>query len=217
VGAGCPGPGPDCGPIDVELPDPPNGDAVGADDAPVVVDAKMLSATVVELRFSKSLAPVNDVEPLWFRISLATTRSSYYSCDPQTVYQDLGSTSQALVTSVWNVPDDLELLRLSLSTPVTPAHCNTIDNAKANGNEAGLFVHYAAGDGASVQDLDGNALADIAAPWVRFDPGSYGYYGYGGYGGYEPPEFTFCTGTACTAEMAFPNMDSYLPIPCVRE
>ncbi len=108
-------------------------------------------------------------------------------------------------------------MRLSLSLPITPAHCNTIDNARANGNEGGLFLHYAAGDGASVQDQDGNALADIAAPWVRFDPGTYGYYGYGNYDGYTPPEFDFCTRSSCTADQAFPNMASYLPIPCIRQ
>lgn len=214
VGAGCPGPPSNCDPGEIELPDPPASEGDGAGDPPVLLDAEMISATVVQLRFSKALAPVNDVEPLSFRISLATTRSSYYSCDPQTLYQDLGTSAQALVTSIWNVPGDLELVRLSLSTPITPAHCNTIDNAEANGNEGGLFVHYAAGDGASVQDQDGNPLADIAAPWVRFDPGSYGYYGTGGY---DPPEFVFCAGSSCTADMAFPNMDSYLPIPCVRQ
>ncbi len=204
---GCPTPGQPCDP-DVELPDGPVDPGDGASQAPVLLDAEAISATVLQLRFSKPIAPLNDVEPLDFRMSLTTTRTSsaYYGCSVLTTYQDLGRNSPASVSSVWNVPSDLELVRLSISQPITPAHCTTIDNAEANGNEGGLFIHYAAGDGASVQDTDGNALADIAGPWAEFNPGGY-YYD-------APDEFNFCYGATCTAQGLFPNMDAYLPIPC---
>ena len=209
--AGCPGPGDPCT-VDAEPPDGPRDENGGKNDPPILLEARFLSPTVLELRFSKKLAPVNDVQPIDFALSLATTSTSsaYYGCSILTAYQDLGTSAAASVTSIWNVPEDLYLMRLSISLPVTPAHCDTVDNALANGNEAGLFVHYVQGDGASVQDLDGNSLRDIAAPWAEFDPS--GYYYYAG-----PDEFDFCVGRRCTASGMFPNMDAYLPIPCPRD
>jgi len=209
TGTACPGDPNPCGVVDLDLPDPPEDLGGGSGQPPVLLEASVLSATVLELRFSKPIAAVNDVDPADFRVSLATTATSYYSdCAPQTSYQDLAASSAT--TGVWNIPEDPHLLRLSLAAPVTPAHCTIIDNARAAGNEGGLFLHYSAGDGASVQDADGNGLADIAAPWVLFQAGAYYY------AGYTPPEFYFCNGAGCTAQGAFPNMASWLPIPCPR-
>jgi hypothetical protein len=200
---------PPCQPSgDPDVPDPPEDPGDGESQKPVLLDAELLSATVLELRFSKSMAPVNDVEPLDFRVSVGTSQVSsyYYGCSVLTTYQDLGSYgARATVTSLWNVTEEPEVLRLSLSLPVTPAHCNTIDNAKANGNEGGIFVHYARGDGASVQDQDGNRLEDIAQPWVLASA-DYGYCDIGG--GYYS--------TTCRMMGSFPEMDSWLPIPCIR-
>lgn len=208
LAGGCESP-PQCEPDgEPDIPDPPEDPGDDEDHKPVLLDAELLSATVLELRFSKPMGPVNDVEPLDFRVSVATSQvsSPYYDCRILTNYQDLGTyASRGTVTSLWNVTGDPELIRLSLSLPVTPAHCNTIDNAKANGNQAGIFVHYAHGDGASVQDQDGNDLEDIAAPWVLasadYDACDIG-------GGYYS--------ATCRMNGSFPEMDSWLPIPCVR-
>jgi hypothetical protein len=204
--AGCGSP-PPCEPDDgAQLPDEPTDPGDAPEQAPVLLEMDLLSGTTLELRFSKPMAAINDVDPQDFRISLATTRtnSSVYGCTTSTVYTDLGQNVSAVVTSVWNVPSDLRLVRVALSSPITPAHCITIDNAQANGNEGGLLLHYAVGDGASVQDMDGNQLEDIAAPWVLaatgdYSCGSYSYYG-----------------SSCTVAGMFPNMDSFVPIPCPR-
>jgi hypothetical protein len=190
--------------------DPSTGDGDNP-DVPLALELAAFDATgkFLLLRFSKAMAPVDDVDPADFRLSFAITGwfqsygygydytyewSNYW--DPN-YFVDYYSSLEVELVAPGNQPTDL-VLRFAM--PLHPAVCiehayleADFEQYKDDPNihaELGLFPHYSPG-AVPVRSVDGEALAAIGPAWVE-----------------HPFVSTYIS------EFGWPNLNPRIPIPC---
>lgn len=191
------------------LPAAPELDPRGPGDAPRLLSGRFVDRTTLELRFTKTIAPTDGVDPSQFRLSAGRGITSEGRdlgrryCDQYTYYFDLsadlddywdwgysGEEERVRITGLANVTSDPDSLELTLSPPLDPYRCLQLEYAADD--DVGIFVHYAGHSVPNVEDIDGNALEDIAPHWalsgeVREHRGG-----------------------------LYPAMDAFVPIPCPK-
>jgi hypothetical protein len=196
-----------CKECEKHLPPGPS-TTVDASEPPRLVDATFRDPSVVELVFTEPLAPVDGVDPEKFRLSAAKGDAESYRyrgrrfCYKSTYYYDLSDAigdfggcdpSYEVCSPATRVielaldDDDARRLRLTIDPPLGGYQCLQIDYA---GDDAGIFVHFAAAGIPTIEDESGQALEDIAPHWVL-----------------AGARYTYREGV-------FPAMDVFLPIPC---
>jgi hypothetical protein len=130
--------------------------------SPTLLSGEWISAGVLELRFSKALAP-GALDPR--RFSLMSWRVDADNdgdvCTLDTDYSTLGrSYYQNALADVWIGPGDGDLLLVRMS--------NTAAACPAAGVASGLMLAYTNGDtgGGKLLDANGDALGDIGPAWA---------------------------------------------------
>lgn len=171
--------GTSCEPKCERLPPGPDGDETGKGERPHLVEGQFASSTVVELAFSEALAPVDAVDPEKFRLGIVELetervsgrcRKSVEYCDLSTNFSEYGCgvgysglADPTRVTALDLDDDDASVLQLRIDPPLSQELCLRIDDSE---NKVGIQVFFSAADAPTVEDLDGESLADIAAHWV---------------------------------------------------
>ena len=204
-----PGPGPDPVPVPVPLPGPP-----------VLIDARVLDASTIELFFSEPIATTQGVEPSKFRLSASYSRSNYG--EATTSYGELGRWSGEEVcyencyggegygyTGGYDCYDwcysrpgpdvhvngvknssYIDRVLLTLDQPISLGVCDHIRERRESGAIAALFLHYS-NNGPGILDYDGEPLDAIAEHWALLAQQDYAY---------QPG--------------SFPYMNPFIPIDC---
>jgi hypothetical protein len=123
----------------------------------------------VRLHFSEPIAPVDQVDPLQFRLGVA------FVGDSETLYYDLSHHfldgapqprhAQTFVVGLER-GDDESVLDLELSYVLDEHTCEIIEEARANGIPSEIHMHYRDAE-EGVTDLAGNRLAGIGPWWAE--------------------------------------------------
>jgi hypothetical protein len=203
--------------VDPTTDPPPPGDVT----PPQLVAVEFLDPQLLRLTFTEAIAPVDDVNPLRFRLSLAAYRPAYYYSEPRTTYVDPDQfNADQVCKEVCYGDDDVyycydqcyygpqlplniaDILPdaynpaqaiVLLAQPVLGRVCQIAGDIGLGpeGSRGGLFLHYASGGAAQITDLAGLPLASIGDEWVKTDLDYMDIYG-----------------------ANFPAMNPFLPIPC---
>lgn len=147
---------------------------------PKIVSAAIEGTGALRVTFSDAMKPPTGVDPAKFRLTVAYfTRPAsasgkysyaYYSNNAygyggpnNTIYSDIGA-----IASITVEPTKAEeaVLQLGTTFDATAACKQIMTRNSANPNaEAGLYLHYLEAGSPTVEDLDGNKLASLAAYW----------------------------------------------------
>ncbi|WAS96956.1 hypothetical protein [Nannocystis punicea] len=146
------------------------------------------STTLIDLRYYnlEQVCPPDPPAPCYYEPPY-----NYYYCyyEPFCYYQ---STGELVATDVAPLDGDPTSLLISLSAPIQPFLCSTLDAFEDNPNfQMVLHLHYAAGGLSALQDLTGLAVPSLGDAWVKYDGNFYSYQG-----------------------GAFSTLNPFLPIPC---
>jgi len=148
-----------------------------------IVDAQIEGTSSLRVTFSEGVKPMAGVDPAKFRLTVAYfTRpasasskysykyyagtyknGSYYGSNDQTVYSDVGD-----LASVTNDPTAADQAVLQLGSTFSAATaCQQIAafNAANSNAHAGLYLHYSSAGTPTIEDVDGNKVASLAAYW----------------------------------------------------
>lgn len=199
-------------------PPPPPADIT----PPALVSAALIDPFTLRLTFTEAIAPVDDVNPKRFRLSVArgyygvyggephVTLSdpryynNYYTCGPSPgCYDDPESyecyyscyyspSSPIEVADVFNHYADPNSVLLALTTPIRPRLCELVEQPPFPGVQHVLHLHYASGGQAQITDLAGLPLPALADGWVKSHEPYYHY----------------------SDTQPFTNFNPFLPIPC---
>jgi hypothetical protein len=166
-----------------KVSDPP---AVTATPQTTLVDAQLEGTSALRVTFSAGVKPTTGVDPAKFRLTVAyftrpangtkgytykyyagTYKNGYYGSGAETIYADVGD-----LASVANDPANADQAVLQLGTTFSAATaCQQIAafNAANKNAQAGLYLHYSSAGTPTIEDLDGNKVASLAAYWAT-DP-----------------------------------------------
>lgn len=151
------------------------GKVVSRRGPPKIRSARLIGPRTIELAFSESIGPTENVDPANFRLSYAVayryTRYAY------TYYYDAGeelADRAAHVVELRRIDD--QRLQILLDVEFYEGLCEDLREDRRDiksdpgvRGDAGLFLHYTQGDAARVEDLQGNPLAPFGAPFAA-DP-----------------------------------------------
>jgi hypothetical protein len=193
-----------CGECDAPLPSSPGVDA--DDDTPRLLSGRFLRGDLVELAFSDPIAPVDDVDPRSFRLSIARGNvgrdygvcyTETYYCDPALGFSLFGCRgcaaldddcpAPATVIDLANDPDDATHLQLRLSAGIDPLRCLELQYYAPR---AAILAHYSTREIPVVSGRSGEPLADIASHWASTDE------------------------RKIKRDGTFPDLDAFVPLPC---
>jgi hypothetical protein len=167
-------------------PPPPPVDNV----PPQLIAVEFLEAQILRLTFTEAIAPVEQVNPKRFRLSVGNylspdyygySRTLYfdpaqfnatnycdYSCyDDYDCYYPCYQGPPTPVEVIDVLPDAANPAQaiLLLAQPILPSLCNTA-NSLTEAGHGGLLLHYADGGAAQITDLVGLPLAARGKTWV---------------------------------------------------
>jgi len=152
-----------------------------------IVDAQLEGTSSLRVTFSEGVKPTTGVDPAKFRLTVAYfTRpasasgkysykyyagtyknGSYYGSNDHTIYADVGD-----LAAVTNDPAVADQALLALGSTFSAATaCQQIKafNAANPNAQAGLYLHYSSAGTPTIEDLQGNQVASLAAYWAA-DP-----------------------------------------------
>jgi hypothetical protein len=194
-------------------PPPPPVDNV----PPALVGIEFLDPQILRLTFTEAIAPVDQVNPKRFRLSVANYRTADYYGYSRTLYFDpaqfnavnycdyncydeydcyypcyQGPPTPVDVIDV--LPDAVNPAQavLLLAQPIFPSLCQAANSVPGDGGAGGLLLHYADGGAAQITDLVGLPLAPRGKTWVVQAPAQ----------------------QLLIENVQFPEMNPLLPIPC---
>jgi hypothetical protein len=166
-----------------KVADPP---AVTATTQPTVVDAQLEGANSLRVTFSNAVKPTTGVDPAKFRLTVAyftrpasasgkysyqyyagSYHGSYYGSQDHTVYSDVGDL--AAMTADPTTADQAVLQLGSTFSAATACKQIAAFNAANPNAHAGLYLHYSSAGTPTIEDLQGNKVASLAAYWAT-DP-----------------------------------------------
>jgi hypothetical protein len=167
-----------------KVADPP---AVTATVQPTVVDAQLEGTSSLRVTFSDAVKPTTGVDPAKFRLTVAYfTRpasatgkysykyyagtyknGTYYGSGAQTIYSDVGA--PAALTADPTTADQAVLQLGSTFSAATACQQIAAFNAANPNAHAGLYLHYSSAGTPTIEDLQGNKVASLAAYWAA-DP-----------------------------------------------
>lgn len=189
---------------------------------PELIAVEFIDPQILRLTFTEPIAPVDDVNPKRFRLSVGRyQKNDYYDDYRRTIYSDPEQYNhQQYCMEVcydynycyyqcYNGPtlelDPLDVLAdaynpaqvvLLLTQPATTNLCNLINAISGDPERpAGLLLHYADGGAAQITDLVGIPLASFGASWVKEGNNPFMY----------------------VDDLKFPELNPFLPIPCPFE
>lgn len=197
------------------IPPPPPADVT----PPQLVGVELLDPQILRLTFTEAIAPVDQVNPKRFRLSVGRFLDyQYYGSYQRTIYSDpenynhqqyckevcydyyncyyqcyYGPTLSLDALDV--LPDAYNPAQaiLLLEQPVTNNLCNFINAISGDPNRpAGLLLHYADGGAAQITDQAAIPLPGFGETWVK------------------ESDQTFMA----VENMQFPELNPFLPIPC---
>lgn len=193
-------------------PPPPPVDNV----PPALVDVEFLDPQILRLTFTEAIAPVDQVNPKRFRLSVAAYRSKDYYGYSRTLYLDPAQFNYVRECDYdcygydcyypcYNGPpvpvDVLDVLPdavnanqavLLLAQPIQPSLCDVANSLGNSAGGGGLLLHYADGGAAQITDLVALPLAPRGKTWILQAPAQQMY----------------------VDNQNFPEMSPLLPIPC---
>ena len=183
---------------------------------PALVDIEFLDPQILRLSFTEAIAPVDQVNPKRFRLSVANYRNSDYYGYSRTLYFDpaqfnavsycdydcygydcyepcyQGPPTPVDVIDV--LPDAVNPAQavLLLAQPILPSLCQTANSLGGGAGQGGLLLHYADGGAAQITDLVGLPLAPRGKTWIVQAP----------------------IQQLMIENANFPEMSPLLPVPC---
>lgn len=193
-------------------PPPPPVDNV----PPALLGVEFLDPQILRLTFTEAIAPVEQVNPKRFRLSVAAYRSKDYYGYSRTFYLDPAQFNHISSCDddcydydcyypCYNGPpvpvDVLDVLPdavnpnqavLLLAQPILPSLCDVANSLAAGQGGGGLLLHYADGGAAQITDLVALPLAARGKSWILQAPAQQMY----------------------VDNQSFPEMNPLLPIPC---
>jgi hypothetical protein len=164
-------------------PPPPPPDNV----PPALVGIEFLDPQILRLTFTEAIAPVDQVNPKRFRLSVGNYLNADYYGYSRTLYFDpeqfnytqycdydcydcyypcyQGPPTAVDIADV--LPDAVNPAQavLLLAQPILPSLCNTANSLTSQGR-GGLLLHYADGGAAQITDLAALPLAPRGKTWV---------------------------------------------------
>jgi hypothetical protein len=170
---------------------------VDGDDGFRVTAVDFDGESTITLTFSEPVGELGDVDPTSFRLSFGTTYRFTYTYEDGTVateevtnYFDLGAFidsgyyDEPLTVTSLSPGSSANRVILQTSGVWGEAACQMVAYLQAEWQgyaeyftgDAGIFLHYAAGD-VPLESASGSALANIGADWVL--EGTYSSYEYG--------------------------------------
>lgn len=137
---------------------------------PRVIRAEQLSASQLRLHFSEAIAPLGEVDPNDFRVSVLSVYINPRAGYSYAYYYDFGYRTYGRALRFTGARAGKLELDLYFEPAVPQHYCRQFeyqDNYAAPGvqSETVLFLHYAAG-AIPVQDEAGVALQSFGADWV---------------------------------------------------
>ena len=144
-------------------------------DPPVILGANFVALDRVQLTFSEGLAPVDQVNPRQFRLSMAYSSIDYQAGYASGYYYDVAGADNyeppVVVTSLQSYEGRPEVLALSLSRPVPLELCVDMREMQADRSEdlnarMGLFLHYTSRGSVGIRDQADNPMADMGGEWA---------------------------------------------------
>jgi hypothetical protein len=196
-------------------PPPPPADVT----PPLLVGVEFLDPQILRLTFTEPIAPVDQVNPKRFRLSVGRFYTNdYYGNYQRTVYNDpenynheqycnevcydyyncyyqcyygptLSLDALDVLPDAYN-PAQVVLL---LEQSVTNNLCNFINAISGDPSRpAGLLLHYADGGASQITDLAGIPLLGFGETWVKESDQTFLY----------------------VDDLQFPELNPFLPIPC---
>ncbi len=185
---------------------------------PALVGIEFLDPQILRLTFTEAIAPVEDVNPKRFRLSVGRyILDNYYGDYSRTVYIDPEPYNRSqscgevcdeyyycYYQCYYGPPTAIDVLDvlpdaynpaqavLLLGQPVFPQLCLVVNSLGSPERPGGLLLHYADGGASQITDLVGLPLAASGKTWVIKSDYTYSY----------------------VADLAFPEQNPLLPIPC---
>jgi hypothetical protein len=192
-------------------PPPPPPDNV----PPTLIGVEFLDPQILRLTFTEAIAPVDQVNPKRFRLSVGNYLAPDYYGYSRTLYFDPSQFNYTtycdyncydydcyypcyqgphLALDVADVlPDAVNPAQavLLLAQPILPSLCNLANSLEAQGT-GGLLLHYADGGAAQITDLAALPLAPRGKTWVVQS---------------QDPQLQI-------NDVKFPDLNPLLPVPC---
>ena len=168
-------PAPDCEEAQAKAPPAPAPGSSDDHEGPVILGARFVARDRVQLTFSEGLAPVAQVNPRQFRLSMAYSSIDYQAGYASGYYYDLagGDTYEqpVVVTTLEGYADRPEVLALGLSRPVPEELCTDMQDMLSEPDEQtklrmGLFLHYTNRGSVGVRDLADNPMQELGGAWA---------------------------------------------------
>lgn len=144
-------------------------------DPPVAIGGRFVTRDRVQLTFSEPLAPVAQVNPRQFRLSMAYSNIDYGAGYASGYYYDLAGGDSyeppVVVTSLETYEGRPEVLALQLSRPVPGELCVDMQDMVSEQVEGarsriGLFLHYTSRGSVGIRDMGDNPLGDMGGEWA---------------------------------------------------
>jgi len=156
---------------------------------PALLDVEFLDPQILRLTFTEAIAPVEQVNPKRFRLSVGNyllpdyygySRTLYfdpaqfnatnycdYNCYDYDCYYPCYQGPPTPVEVIDVLPDAVNPAQavLLLAQPILPSLCSTANSLSAEGR-GGLLLHYADGGAAQITDTVGLPLAPRGKTWV---------------------------------------------------
>jgi hypothetical protein len=195
-------------------PPPPPADVT----PPLLLGAEFIDPQILRLTFTEPLAPLDQVNPKRFRLSIGRYSNDYYGNYDRTNYTDpeqynhnsyCGEVCYEYYYCYYQCYDGpplaldvLDVLAdaynpaqvvLLLEQPATNGLCQFINAISGNPEApAGLLLHYADGGATQIADLAGIPLLGFGETWVKNSETDFMY----------------------VDDLLFPELVPFLPIPC---
>lgn len=196
-------------------PPPPPADVT----PPQLIAVEFIDPQILRLTFTEPIAPVDDVNPKRFRLSVGRyIQNDYYGDYQRTVYNDPEQYNQqqycgevcneyyeCYYQCYYGPPlplDALDVLAdaynpaqvvLLLEQPVSNNLCNLVNSLSSDPRRpGGLLLHYADGGAAQITDLAAIPLLGFGETWVKESESNFRY----------------------VDNQLFPELNPLLPIPC---
>jgi hypothetical protein len=148
-------------------------------EPPEILGGRFVARDRVQLTFSEPLAPVDQVNPRQFRLSMAYSARSTQDYGgagyASGYYYDLAGADNyeppVVVTSLETYEARPEVLALQLSRPVPVELCVDMADAASDPVEGedvrmGLYLHYTIRGSVGIRDLGENPLGDMGGEWA---------------------------------------------------
>jgi hypothetical protein len=148
---------------------------------PKIVSASLEGSSSLRVTYSEAMKPATGVDPAKFRLTVAyytrpasgsdkynynyySNRYGYgYAAADHTIYSDIGAIEH-IASDTQSADQTVLQLGTSFSLASACKEIAAINAANPNAH-AGLYLHYSEAGSPTIEDLDGNKVASLAAYW----------------------------------------------------